>query len=111
MASPNVINISDADFQAQVLESDVPVVLDFTAVWCSPCRAIAPLLDQVADANKGKLKVCKIDIDANEKTPLTYGVQSIPTLIVFRGGQVAARHVGALSKAKLDSWLASSAGV
>jgi len=106
VASPNVINISDADFKNQVLESDVPVLLDFTAVWCGPGKAIAPLLDQLADAQKGKLKVCKIDIDHNQDTPNQFGVQSIPTLILFKGGKVVDRRVGAVGKAALESWVA-----
>jgi thioredoxin 1 len=106
MASQNVLNITDAEFKAQVLDSEVPVLLDFTAVWCGPCRVIAPLLDQLADANKGKLKVCKIDIDQNTDTPNQFGVQSIPTLILFKGGKVFERRVGALSKQALDGFVA-----
>ncbi|MDP2309017.1 MAG: thioredoxin [Pseudomonadota bacterium] len=106
MASANVLNITDADFKHQVLESDVPVLLDFTAVWCGPCKAIAPLLDQVADAQKGKLKVCKIDIDQNTATPNQFGVQSIPTLILFKNGQMFERKVGSMSKTALDSFVA-----
>lgn len=105
MASQNVLNITDADFKTQVLESDVPVLLDFTAVWCGPCRTIAPLLDQVADTHKGKLKVCKIDIDQNTETPNQFGVQSIPTLILFKGGKVFERRVGALNKTALDGFV------
>jgi thioredoxin 1 len=106
MASPNVLNITDADFKHQVLESDVPVLLDFTAVWCGPCKAIAPLLDQVAEAQKGKLKVCKIDIDQNTDTPNLFGVQSIPTLILFKGGKVFERKVGSMGKPALDAFVA-----
>lgn len=105
MASPNVLNITDADFQKTVLESDVPVLLDFTAVWCGPCKAIAPLLDQLADSQKGKLKVCKIDIDHNQATPNQFGVQSIPTLILFKNGKVEDRRVGSMSKSALDGWV------
>lgn len=106
MASANVLNITDADFKHQVLESDVPVLLDFTAVWCGPCKQIAPLLDQVADAQQGRMKVCKIDIDQNSLTPHQFGVQSIPTLIFFKGGQVFERHVGSMSKPALDKLVA-----
>lgn len=105
MASPNVINISDADFKAQVLDSDLPVVLDFTAAWCGPCKAIAPYLDQLADAQKGKVKVCKIDIDYNQNTPNQFGVQSIPTLLIFKGGKLVDRRVGAMSKSAFDNWV------
>lgn len=106
MASPNVLNITDAEFKSQVLDSDVPVLLDFTAVWCGPCRTIAPLLDQLADLHKGKLKVCKIDIDQNTETPNQFSVQSIPTLILFKGGKVFERRVGAMSKTALDGFVA-----
>ena len=106
MASTNVINISDAQFSSEVLNSSVPVLLDFTAVWCGPCKAIAPLLDQLADAQVGKIKVCKIDIDANQNTPNQFGVQSIPTLLLFKNGKVEARQVGALSKPALDKFVA-----
>lgn len=108
MASPNVINISDADFKAQVLDSDIPVVLDFTAAWCGPCKAIAPLLDQLADAQKGKVKVCKIDIDYNQDTPNKFGVQSIPTVLIFKGGKLVDRRVGAMNKSVFDTWVGSN---
>lgn len=110
MASPNVKYITDAQFKSEVLESNVPVLLDFTAVWCGPCKAIAPLLDQVADAQLGKLKVVKIDIDQNQNTPNQFGVQSIPTLLLFKNGQVAARQVGALNKPALDRFVAPVLG-
>jgi thioredoxin 1 len=110
MASPNVLNITDAQFSSEVLESDIPVLLDFTAVWCGPCKAIAPLLDQLAESQKGKIKVCKIDIDANQATPNQFGVQSIPTLLLFKGGKVAARQVGSLSKPALDKFVAPVLG-
>lgn len=110
MASSNVHEISDATFQATVIESDVPVLLDFTATWCMPCKAIAPLLDQLADAKVGKIKICKIDIDANQNTPNQFGVQSIPTLILFKNGKIHDRRVGSLSKAALDSWVAPVLG-
>ena len=97
-----VAYISDAEFTGKVLESDVPVLLDFTAVWCGPCKAIAPLLDQGAEQQGGKMKVYKIDIDQNTDTPNKFGVQSIPTLVFFKGGKVFERRVGSLNKAALD---------
>lgn len=106
MASKNVAMINDADFKSQVLDSDVPVLLDFTAVWCGPCKAIAPLLDELADANVGKLKVVKMDIDANGQTPMQFGVQSIPTLLIFKGGKVVEKRVGSMSKPQLAQFVA-----
>lgn len=106
MASPNVKMISDAEFQSHVIESTVPVLLDFTAVWCGPCKAIAPLLDELADANLGKIKVVKMDIDQNGRTPQQFGVQSIPTLLLFKGGKVVDKRVGSLQKAALAAFVA-----
>lgn len=94
--------ISDANFKAEVLESPVPVVLDFTAVWCGPCKAIAPHLDAVANEKGAALKVVKMDIDQNPETPQTYGVMSIPTLLFFKDGKVVNKHVGSLNKISLD---------
>jgi thioredoxin 1 len=106
MASAKVEYISDADFKNKVLESDVPVLLDFTAAWCGPCKAIAPLLDQVSGEKGDALKVYKIDIDQNTETPNQFGVQSIPTLIFFKGGKVFERKVGSMNKAALDTLVA-----
>jgi len=106
MASPNVKMINDSEFKSLVLESDVPVLLDFTAVWCGPCKAIAPLLDDLADANLGKIRVVKMDIDHNGNTPMQYGVQSIPTLLLFKGGKVVDKRVGSLQKAALAAFVA-----
>jgi thioredoxin 1 len=94
MASPNVSNITDADFQAQVIDADVPVLVDFWATWCAPCKAIAPFVDMLADESAGKLRVVKIDIDKNRAWATKFGVTSIPTLLVFKGGQVAQKKVG-----------------
>ncbi len=107
MASPNVKMINDADFKSQVLESDIPVLLDFTAVWCGPCKAIAPLLDDLADSNLGKIRVVKMDIDQNGQTPMQFGVQSIPTLLLFKAGKVVDKRVGSLQKAALATFVAS----
>ncbi|MBM4368278.1 MAG: thioredoxin [Deltaproteobacteria bacterium] len=106
MASANVKMLSDAEFQKAVLDSPVPVLLDFTATWCGPCKAIAPILDQIADANVGKLAVYKLDIDDNMETPNKYGVQSIPTLLVFKDGQLVDRRVGAAPKPVIDQLVA-----
>ena len=99
--SDNVIHATDADFTQQVLESDVPVLVDFWAPWCGPCRMIAPALDQLATGYAGKAKVVKVDIDQNQATALKYHVRSIPMLLVFKNGQVQDTQVGAVGKPQL----------
>ncbi len=103
MASADLVTITDQNFQSEVLASDVPVLVDFWATWCGPCRAIAPAVEELAAQYKGKLKVGKMDIDAHQDTPAKYGIMSIPTLLVFKNGQVADQIVGAVPKAKLDA--------
>ena len=97
--------ITDKEFSTKVLESNVPVLLDFTATWCGPCKAIAPLLDQVLAEKAGALAVYKLDIDENPETPLRFGVQSIPTLLLFKGGKLVHRNVGALNRVALDKFV------
>ena len=99
--SDNVFHATDADFTQQVLESDVPVLVDFWAPWCGPCRMIAPALDQLASEYAGKAKVVKVDIDQNQATALKYHVRSIPMLLMFKNGQVQATQVGAVGKPQL----------
>ena len=99
--SDNVIHATDSDFNQQVLESDVPVLVDFWAPWCGPCKMIAPALDQLATEYAGKAKVVKVDIDQNQATALKYHVRSIPMLLVFKNGQVQATQVGAVGKAQI----------
>ena len=99
--SDNVIHATDADFTQQVLESDVPVLVDFWAPWCGPCRMIAPALDQLATEYAGKAKVVKVDFDQNQATALKYHVRSIPMLLVFKNGQVQDTQVGAVGKPQL----------
>ena len=99
--SDNVIHATDSDFTQQVLESDVPVLVDFWAPWCGPCRMIAPSLDQLATEYAGKAKVVKVDIDQNQATALKYHVRSIPMLLMFKNGQVQATQVGAVGKPQL----------
>ena len=103
--SDNVIHATDSDFTQQVLESDVPVLVDFWAPWCGPCRMIAPALDQLASEYAGKAKVVKVDIDQNQATALKYHVRSIPMLLVFKNGQVEATQVGAVGKSQLAALL------
>jgi thioredoxin 1 len=101
MASSDVMNLEDGTFDQEVLKSDVPVLVDFWAVWCGPCRAIAPAVDELAREYKGKLKVAKLDIDEHQAVPQKYGIRSIPTLLVFKGGRVVDTIIGAVPKAKL----------
>ncbi len=105
MASEFVSEVNDADFEAQVLKSDTPVLVDFWAAWCGPCRALAPIVDQVASEYQGKLKVMKMDVDRNNITPSRYGIRGIPALLVFKGGQVAEQIVGYVPKAQIDQKL------
>jgi thioredoxin 1 len=100
--------VSDASFDLDVLKSDVPVVVDFWAEWCGPCKMIAPALEEIAAALGSKVKIVKINIDENNHTPSKYGVRGIPTLMVFKGGAVAATKVGAAPKGQLQSWIEQS---
>ena len=108
MSSELIIHSSDADFERDVLQSDVPVLLDFWAPWCGPCKMIAPILDEVAAEFEGRLKVVKINIDENEQTPAKFGVRGIPTLMVFQNGQNVATKVGALAKGQLTAFVNAS---
>jgi thioredoxin 1 len=105
MAGADVVNIGDENFGKEVLESKEPVLVDFWATWCAPCRAIAPAVEELATQYKGKVKVAKMDIDNNQDTPQQYGIRSIPTLLVFKGGKVVDQIVGAVPKARLEAAL------
>jgi len=100
-----VAPVSDKSFQADVLQSKEPVLVDFWAEWCGPCRAVAPVLEEVAGELKGKLKVVKLNVDENPETAAKYGIQSIPTLMIFKNGEMASRQIGAAPKAKLVQWI------
>jgi len=102
------LKVSDASFAEDVLKSKEPVVVDFWAEWCGPCKMIAPALEEIATALGPKAKIVKINIDENPKTPSQYGVRGIPTLMVFKDGQVAATKVGAAPKSQLQSWIEQS---
>lgn len=110
MAGANTQTFTDSAFDADVLKSDVPVLVDFWAEWCGPCRMIAPTVDQVADEFAGKVKVGKLNVDENGNTPMRYNVRGIPTLLLFKGGQVVDQRVGALSKSDLVKMLEPHAG-
>jgi thioredoxin 1 len=100
--------VTDQSFQADVLDSRTPVVVDFWAEWCGPCRMIAPSLEELASEYDGKVTVAKMNIDENPQTPTRYGVRGIPTLMIFRNGQVTATKIGALPKTKIKEWIDAS---
>jgi thioredoxin 1 len=105
MASNDVVTLQDATFDQEVLKSDVPVLVDFWAVWCGPCKAIAPAVEELARQYKGKVKVAKMNVDEHQQVPQQYGIRSIPTLLVFKGGRVVDTIVGAVPKSKLEDSL------
>ena len=104
----DIQHVSDESFDSDVLNSGVPVLVDYWAEWCGPCKVIAPVLEEIASEYGGKMKVCKLDIDANEATPPKYGIRGIPTLMLFKNGNVEATKVGALSKSQLTAFLDSN---
>ncbi len=106
--SESITHITDSTFDQEVLQSDVPVLVDYWAEWCGPCKMIAPILDEIASEYDGKLKITKLNIDDNPATPPKFGIRGIPTLMIFKGGDVQSTKVGALSKSQLTAFIDQS---
>lgn len=106
--SDSIKHITDASFESDVLNADLPVLVDYWAAWCGPCKMIAPLLDEAAELYQGRVIIAKLNVDENPDTPAQYGVRGIPTLMLFKDGKVAETKVGALSKSQLNAFLDSS---
>lgn len=105
--SDNVIHVGEADFEAQVLQSELPVLVDFWAEWCGPCRMIGPIVDELADSHAGKVKVVKVNVDQNQRIAANYQVRGIPMLLMFKNGKVEATQVGSVGKAQLTQFVDS----
>jgi len=105
--SEHIVHITDGNFEGEVLQSSLPVLVDFWAEWCAPCRAIAPTLEQIAVEYAGKLKVAKLDVDSNPKTPPVYSIRGIPSLAIFKGGELVGMEMGALPKSRLIEFIDS----
>ncbi len=106
--SGTVVHVTDASFEQEVINSDVPVLVDYWAEWCGPCKMIAPVLEELASTYSGKVKICKVDVDANKDAAQKYGIRGIPTLMLFKDGSAQATKVGALSKTQLEEFVNSS---
>ena len=105
MANALIKHVSDSDFEAEVLQSPQPVLVDYWAEWCGPCKMIAPILDEVATGYEGKLQIAKMNVDENRDIPAKFGIRGIPTLMLFKNGQLAATKVGAMSKSQLTAFI------
>jgi thioredoxin 1 len=110
MASNDVVTFQDATFDKEVLKSDLPVLVDFWAVWCGPCKAIAPVVDELATLYRGKVKIGKMDVDSQQMVPQQFGIRSIPTLLVFKGGRVVDTIIGAVPRSKIEESLKKAMG-
>ncbi len=108
MASDAIVEVTDSNFDQVVLKSDKPVLIDFWAAWCGPCKALAPIVDEVAQSFNGKVTVGKMDVDKNASTPSRYGIRGIPTLLVFKGGQVTEQIVGYVARERIEQALNNS---
>ncbi len=106
--SERMVHVTDDNFESEVLNSSEPVLVDYWAEWCGPCKMIAPILDEIAEEYAGKIRVAKLNIDDNPQTPPKYGIRGIPTLMLFKGGNVEATKVGALSKSQLTAFIDSN---
>ena len=106
--SDNIITVTDSTFEQEVLSSEIPVLLDYWAEWCGPCKMIAPILNDIADEYSGKIKVAKLNIDENPGIPAKFGVRGIPTLMIFKSGSIEATKVGAMSKSQLSAFIDST---
>ena len=102
MASDAIIVISDSNFESEVVNSDVPVLIDFWAPWCGPCRAVAPMVEEISSSYEGKIKVGKLNVDENQSTTMKFGIRSIPTLIMFKGGEAVDQIIGAVPKGEIE---------
>ncbi len=108
MSNDAIVHVTDASFAQDVLSADIPVLVDFWAAWCGPCKMIAPILDDLAEQYAGKVKIAKVDVDANKEIPGKFNIRGIPTLLIFKNGQVEATKVGALSKTQLVEFINSA---
>ena len=108
MSNNLILNVTDADFDKEVLQSQLPVLLDFWAPWCAPCKMIAPILESIAPEYQGKIKIVKINVEENSQTPAKFGIRQIPTLMIIKNGEAAATKVGTLSKGQLEAFINTS---